>query len=216
MGDFVSTKKKPSDDYKIVILDESDSMTKDAQFALRCIIEKYAVNARFCLICNSISSLIPALHSRCAHFRFAPLPESLIKKKIKQIISQESLFASEDGIETIIKLGKGDMRSTINILQSTSMAFSNITEDTVYNFTGNPHPRDIETIVHWLLTESFHTCIRNITEITIYILKIKMTKHMKIDILIALAELEQRLALGANEKIQLASLVGSFILAKIT
>merc|ERR1712187_468204 len=105
--------------------------------------------------------------------------------KIKQIISQESLFASED---------------------------------------------DIETIVHWLLTESFHTCIRNITEIqstkglnlidivveiTTYILKIKMTKHMKIDILIALAELEHRLALGANEKIQLASLVGSFIIAKI-
>ena len=67
---------------KLIILDEADSMTFDAQFALRRIIEKYSNSTRFCLICNYDNKIIPAIKSRCANFKFNPINEIFIKKKL--------------------------------------------------------------------------------------------------------------------------------------
>ena len=64
-------------------------MTNDAQFSLRRVIEKYTKNARFCLICNYVSKIIPALQSRCTRFRFAPLSENQVKDRIKHIAELE-------------------------------------------------------------------------------------------------------------------------------
>jgi replication factor C subunit 3/5 len=69
--------------FKMVILDESDAMTKDAQFALRRVIEKYTRNTRFCLICNYVSKIIPALQSRCTRFRFAPLAAPAVAERVQ-------------------------------------------------------------------------------------------------------------------------------------
>merc|ERR1719453_3031738 len=107
---------------KLVILDEADNMTSAAQFALRRMIEQYAPNARFILICNYSSKIIPALQSRCTKLRFAPLSEQQIIGRIMHVAQCEQIEVTEDGAQAIQNVGKGDMRKVLNIFQTTSMA----------------------------------------------------------------------------------------------
>lgn len=97
-------------------------MTSDAQFALRRIIEKYAKNARFCLICNYVSKIIPALQSRSTRFRFAPLSVHQIQGRLEHVAKQEKCQATPDGIGAILRLSCGDMRRVLNLLQATAMS----------------------------------------------------------------------------------------------
>lgn len=117
---------------KLVILDEADNMTSAAQFALRRVIEKYTKNARFCLICNYVSKIIPALQSRCTRFRFAPLSEEQAMSRTVVVAQAEGVKLVDQGLEACIRLGCGDMRRCLNILQSTHMAFGEVTELNVY------------------------------------------------------------------------------------
>lgn len=80
---------------KLVILDECDSMTSAAQFALRRIVEKYSKTTRFCLICNYVAKIIPALQSRCTRFRFGPLSDQSVTTKLAQVCADEGLTVDE-------------------------------------------------------------------------------------------------------------------------
>ena len=82
--EFAGTRRLFSRGIKLIILDEADMMTNDAQFALRRVIEKYTSNARFCLICNYANKIIPALQSRCTKFRFAPLAPDQVRGRATQ------------------------------------------------------------------------------------------------------------------------------------
>ena len=75
--------------FKIIILDEADSMTTEAQAALRCIIEKHSAITRFCLICNYVERIIAPIQSRCAKFKFEALSDKIMKKHLKKIIQLE-------------------------------------------------------------------------------------------------------------------------------
>lgn len=87
--EFAGTKKLFSSGIKLIILDEADAMTADAQAALRRVIEKYTSNTRFCMICNYVNKIIPALQSRCTRFRFAPLQPDQIRGRLQTVISSE-------------------------------------------------------------------------------------------------------------------------------
>lgn len=122
--EFAGTQQLFARGVKLIILDEADAMTSDAQFALRRVIEKYTRNARFCLICNYVSKIIPALQSRCTRFRFAPLSPLQIKGRLEEIAREEKVPISEDGVQAILDLSGGDMRRVLNLLQSTAMSLS--------------------------------------------------------------------------------------------
>ncbi|XP_037934935.1 replication factor C subunit 5-like isoform X1 [Teleopsis dalmanni] len=155
---FASTRTIFSGTFKLIILDEADAMTNDAQNALRRIIEKYTENVRFCVICNYLSKIIPAVQSRCTRFRFAPLSPEQILPRLDKIVEMEKLNVTEDGKKALMTLSKGDMRKVLNVLQSTSMAFDIVNEDNVYTCVGHPLRKDIEHILQTLMsTENFET-----------------------------------------------------------
>lgn len=125
--------------------------------------EKYTENVRFCLICNYLSKIIPALQSRCTRFRFGPLSKGQIMPRLQHVIDAERLDVTEDGKKALIELGSGDMRKVINLLQSTSMAHDLVDAHNVYTCCGQPRKEDIELIMNCLVTESFNACYQKIS-----------------------------------------------------
>jgi replication factor C subunit 2/4 len=104
--------------YKIIILDEADSMTVDAQSALRRTMETYSKITRFCLICNYVSRIIEPLASRCAKFRFRPLDTASMQAKLREVAHAEEVKISQDGIDALIDASEGDLRRGLQLLQS--------------------------------------------------------------------------------------------------
>lgn len=137
-------------------------MTSDAQNALRRIVEKYTDNVRFCLICNYLSKIIPALQSRCTRFRFGPLSKDQILPRLNHVIEQEKLNVTESGKKSLIELGDGDMRKVINLLQSTSMAHQQIDEDSVYTCCGHPKKNEIESVMNTLVNDTFNNAYNKV------------------------------------------------------
>lgn len=225
---FASTRRIFSSGVKLIILDEADAMTTAAQMALRRVVEKYASNTRFCIICNYVNKIIPALQSRCTKFRFGPLPANDVRKRVKEIAAAEQVTLTPDGLEALLAQGKGDMRRILNVLQSTHMASiatssASVTADAVYANTGAPHPGDISALWGWLMEEGFQTCSAKlqslkcskglalsdiITELLPLVMKAPLPSNAKMYMYNQLADIEYRLAVGSSEKLNTAALVG--------
>ncbi|KAL1947650.1 hypothetical protein VTO73DRAFT_13374 [Trametes versicolor] len=110
----------PCPPYKIIILDEADSMTQDAQAALRRIMELYARITRFCLVCNYVTRIIEPLASRCSKFRFKPLDPASTSARIAQVASAENVPVTPETVDALISTSQGDLRRAITYLQSAS------------------------------------------------------------------------------------------------
>lgn len=215
--------------FKLVILDEADAMTITAQGMLRRIIEDFTSSARFCLICNKLKSIDPAIQSRCVNFRFAPLQPLVIKKRIKEICIKQNIKIDSDGLDLLIKISGGDMRKVFNNLQSIYMAFNKISYDTVAKCTGYPTDDQINIIMNTLLNKSFDISLKIIndiihenqynildiiTEITIKLrdkfLENKI-KQDKFSIIISnLKIIEQNILVSLSENMAITSFVAAF------
>ncbi|KAL4796991.1 hypothetical protein BDV19DRAFT_387860 [Aspergillus venezuelensis] len=110
--------KYPCPPFKIIILDEADSMTQDAQSALRRTMEQYSRITRFCLVCNYVTRIIEPLASRCSKFRFKPLDNSAAGDRLAQIAKMEGLSLEDGVVEKLIYCSDGDLRRAITYLQS--------------------------------------------------------------------------------------------------
>ena len=110
--------KYPCPPFKIVILDEADSMTQDAQSALRRTMEQYSRITRFCLVCNYVTRIIEPLASRCSKFRFKSLDNSAAGERLAEIARLENLSLEDGVVDKLIYCSEGDLRRAITYLQS--------------------------------------------------------------------------------------------------
>ena len=228
--EFASTRSFFKNGLKIIILDEADSMTNIAQCALRRIIEKYSKNVRFCIICNYINKIIPAIQSRCMKFRFSLLSEKEIEIKIKAIAEQENITISDKGLKTIVELSNGDMRKGINILQSIPLFCKGmiVNDFNIRMCLGYPTNDMVDTTFSILISNDTvlnkYTKINNLIKSRGVLLRdliqclhklvLKNKKQFKknnlIEIFKMMALIEFNLTFNINENIQLGSLISVF------
>ncbi|KAJ8078582.1 Subunit of heteropentameric Replication factor C (RF-C) [Marasmius tenuissimus] len=133
-------KEYPCPPYKIIILDEADSMTQDAQGALRRIMETYARITRFCLVCNYVTRIIEPLASRCSKFRFTPLDQSSSFSRLSKIGTAEHIDMDDALVNALIQNSNGDLRRAITYLQTAHRLSSATSPPTKIT------PRDIQEI----------------------------------------------------------------------
>jgi replication factor C small subunit len=226
--DFARTKPIGEVPYKIIILDEADNLTSDAQQALRRTMEAFTAVSRFCLICNFSSKIIEPIQSRCAVFRFKALTEADVRKYIDRIVKGEKLKITEDGIKAIVEICEGDLRKVANLLQAAASVGKKIDEDTIYEVASRAKPTDIKEMLELVLKGKFDDARKKlqdlllrqglsgtdiISEIHKQIYSLNIPEDLKIKLVEKCGEYEFRLNMGGNEVIQLESLLAQFLLA---
>ena len=132
---FVKSKTLFESGIKFVILDEVDYMTKNAQLALKYLLQEYKQNVRFCLICNYISKIDESLQNEFVRLRFNQLPKNEIKNFLNIININEKLNLTNDHVESIQNTYKSDIRSMINYMQSNQLAIidTNVISNNIFN-----------------------------------------------------------------------------------
>jgi replication factor C subunit 2/4 len=217
----------PSPPYKIIILDEADAMTTEAQSALRKVIEDYSSITRFCFICNYINQIIQPIISRCVKFRFKPLNKTSMLQKLGYIIKRERMNLDQDVIDKIIDISLGDLRKAIMLLQNICYIekHSKITVNDIIEISGNIPPVIIDKINNVCILNKSSKCAdiaelaKNInldgysmshilwTINTFIINNTLLSDISKSKICLHVAKTEKRLVDGADEYLQLLSIL---------
>ena len=218
----------PCPPYKIIILDEADAMTVEAQSALRTVMESLSNVTRFCFICNYVNQMIDPIVSRCMKFRFKPITVTTMTNKLREIAEKEDFPIPGDILDKIVELAKGDIRNGIITLQYIKYIYdyqgcitlADIYETTnylpisvVHNiWTGhitNPKATIIDIRKQALLLKqkgySVNTVLEKINQIVVRCPDLSNTQ--KSSIAFALATTEKRLIDGADEYIQLFNIL---------
>jgi replication factor C small subunit len=205
--------------FKIIILDEADEMTADAQTALRRIIEDTAKYCRFILIANNISKIIEPIQSRCATFKFTAIPEEDMINHLESIAKKEKVKTDKKGLKAIYDYSEGDLRHAINLMQATA-SIGDISEDNVKASAGLTKTSDVDNVLKMALSGKIIDAREKMIElIKVYgmsesdFLKylnsaVFKTKHEKLsEILEVIAKYDYRILVGANPEIQLSALL---------
>ena len=211
--------------FKIIILDEADEMTADAQTALRRMIEDTAKNSRFILIANNISKIIDPIQSRCATFKFTSIPEEDVITRLEEIAKKEKVKTDKKGLKAIYDYSEGDLRHAINLMQATA-SLGGITEENVISSTGLTKISDVDEVLKIALSGKVPEAREKMIElIKVYGMSVSdflkyinsavfKSKHEKLsDILEIIAKYDYRVLVGANSEIQLSAMLAE--LAKV-
>ena len=221
---------------KLVILDEADALTAEAQSALRRIMEKSSADVRFCLCCNYISRISAPLQSRCTKFRFEGIDRDSLKDMVLRISDNEGLSFAQGAVDAVLDLSAGDARRVINLMQSASLeswqssqssqSSHVVTAEYAYKLAGRPLPADIDIFLSELSDKSFKESFDYIT------LNVNKKGYAVVDIVSALApkvltkfaedqvrlgilldefsNIEYNLSVGGSEKLAVGHLVSAF------
>jgi len=141
--DFAMARSLGKTGFKIILLDEADALTNDAQNALRRIMERYSNVCKFILSCNYQSKIISPIQSRCAIYKFSRVPNSDMKKRLLEICKLENVSITGEALEAICYVAEGDVRKAVNVLETAYLMGNNITLESIYKSTGTAHPEVI-------------------------------------------------------------------------
>jgi len=153
--EFARTAPPGGAPFKLVILDEADNMTGDAQQALRRIMEMYAQNARFVLLANYLSGIIEPIQSRTVMIRFNPLPKDAVVSRLRYIAQCEGLRVTDEALDAIYEFTQGDMRRAISALQIAATISKEVTDEVVARALGMISPRLIRDALREAIYGSF-------------------------------------------------------------
>ncbi|KAL7581313.1 hypothetical protein ACA910_006077 [Epithemia clementina (nom. ined.)] len=222
----------PNPPYKIIILDEADTVTPDAQAALRRIIEAYSKITRFILICNYVTRIIEPLASRCAKFRFQALPPESMRGRLMEIAKAEGCDTTH--LDAILRVAKGDMRRAVTTLQSahalhlTSSSSSSSSqyekdEDRIAEMAGLPPPSAVDDLMQSFAVGTFDVMKQAVDHVlaegySAQLLLLALLPHItnstqltelyKAELCLKMAQAEHCMVQGADEGLQLLT-VGS-------
>lgn len=217
----------PCPPFKIIILDEADSMTEDAQNALRRTMETYSKVTRFCFICNYVSRIIEPLASRCAKFRFKPLLQDILTSRIQHICQEEGLDLDSEALATLSRISEGDLRRAITYLQSAARLYgSSISSDNLISVSGVVSDETILSLLQACRSGLFDQAQKVVTDIIdeghsvsqifsqlydLIMLAEDISDEQKARICGRLAEADKCLIDGADEYLQLLDVASSIM-----
>lgn len=219
--DFARTKPINAE-YKIIFLDEADSLTSDAQQALRRTMEQFSSNCRFIMSCNYSSKIIDPIQSRCAVFRFNNLDEDHVKSYIQRLGEAEDFTISEDAVNAVMRVSNGDLRRVTNVLQTAAISTDEIEEEDVYSVAASLRPEEIKEIMEKSLNGDFMEAREELSDLMIErgldgqdvissvhreIYDLDLEDKQKLEVMEALGEFEFRITEGASSDIQIEALL---------
>ena len=212
--------------FKIMVLDESDNMTSDAQQALRRTMERYTETCRFILIANYSGKIIEPIQSRCAPFRFTYLPRKDHDQHLRLIAEKENLNLLDDGLDAIFEVCSGDLRRAINTLQATASLNRPIDAKVIYSIAGRAHPADVRKMIETAMGGNFLEARKQlrdmiqkygvagsdiIRQIHTEIFRSTVPEPWKLKLADIAGEIDYRLVEGADEEVQLSALLARLV-----
>lgn len=227
--DFARTRSMSDAPFKIIYLDEADALTKEAQQALRRTMENYTSSCRFVLSCNFSSKIIDPIQSRCAVFKFKPLPKQEILAIVDKIAKNEGLTIDDATKQALFDVSRGDVRRLENIMQSVAVTNKTLTEKAVYEMASVAKPQEIKQVLETAVKGDFlkarDTLLKTqldygmsgldvVKQIQATIWELDATDAQKLALVSACGEAEFRMVEGSDEFVQLEALLAKFMLAK--
>ncbi|MBS3176554.1 replication factor C small subunit [Candidatus Woesearchaeota archaeon] len=227
--DFARTKAIGNVPFKIIYLDECDALTKEAQQALRRTMENYTSTCRFILSANYSSKIIDPIQSRCAVFRFKPLPKHDVVVILDKIAYEEGLTINNEAKEALYQVCEGDCRRMENILQSCAVLEKNITPQLIFSMAAVAEPEEIKEMLNLASQGKFAEArsrllsimlnyglsgIDIVKQIQKAIWDLSLTDRQKIFLIDKCAEAEFRMVEGSDAYLQLEAFLAQVGITK--
>jgi replication factor C small subunit len=212
--------------FKVMILDEADNMTSDAQQALRRTMERFTETCRFIMCANYSGKIIEPIQSRCAPFRFSYLPKEEHDHYLNEIAEKEGMKLSGEGLEAIFEVCGGDLRRAINTLQASASLGKPVDAKVVYSITGRASPADVRKMIKIAMEGDFIEARKQlrdmiqkygvagsdiIRQIHTEIFRAEIPEPWKIRLAGIAGEIDFRLVEGADEEVQLSALLARLV-----
>jgi replication factor C small subunit len=219
---FARTRSIGEIPFKILILDEADNMTSDAQQALRRTMERFTETCRFIMIANYSGKIIEPLQSRCAPFRFSYMSQEDQDRYLRHIIEEENVKILDEGYDAIFEVSEGDLRKATNTLQAAASMGKVIDPETVYSVIGRANPADVNEMIKTAMKGDFLEARKKLREMILKygvagsdiikqihteIFRSMLPDSWKVTLSEAVGEADFRLVQGADVEVQLSALL---------